>query len=98
MAEYIYNIDVLTVNIEFMWRGLETGEWRAFRESFQPFRAEPHKLYIYRQYTNIVFILQYNLQKKMLFDLIITKKDNGNTIWYLNSRSGKGRGLIPLLG
>jgi hypothetical protein len=23
---YIYNIGVLTVNIEFMWRGLETGE------------------------------------------------------------------------
>jgi len=60
----IYNIGVLTVNIEFMWRGLETGERRAFSESFQPFRAEPHKFYIYRQYTNIVFILQYNLQKK----------------------------------
>ena len=26
---YIYNIGVLTVNIEFMWRGLETGERRA---------------------------------------------------------------------
>ena len=25
----IYNIGVLTVNIEFMWRGLETGERRA---------------------------------------------------------------------
>jgi len=24
-----YNIGVLTVNIEFMWRGLETGERRA---------------------------------------------------------------------
>jgi hypothetical protein len=52
-------ISVLTVNIEFMWRGLETGERRAFSESFQPFRAEPHKFYIYRQYTNNVFILQY---------------------------------------
>jgi hypothetical protein len=50
--ESIYNIGVLTVNIEFMWRGLETGK------SFHPFRAEPHKLYIYRQYTNIVFLLQ----------------------------------------
>jgi hypothetical protein len=59
----IYNIGVLTVNIEFMWRGLETGERRAISESFQPFRAEPHTFYIYRQYTNIVFILQYNLQK-----------------------------------
>jgi hypothetical protein len=41
-----------------MWPGLETGERRAFSESFQPFRAEPYKFYIYRQYTNIVFILQ----------------------------------------
>jgi hypothetical protein len=48
----------LTANIEFMWRGLETRERRAFSESFQPFRVEPHKFYIYRQYTNIVFILQ----------------------------------------
>jgi hypothetical protein len=63
-----------------MWRGLETGERQAFSESFQPFRAEPHKLYIYRRYTNMVFILQYNLQKKMLFNLIIKKKDNGNPI------------------
>jgi len=29
---YIYNIGVLTVNIEFMWRGLETGERRALSE------------------------------------------------------------------
>jgi hypothetical protein len=62
-----------------MWRGLERGERRTFSESFQPFRAEPHKLYMYRQYTNIVFILQYNLPKKILFNLII-KKDNGNPI------------------
>jgi len=48
----------LMVNIEFMWRGLETGERRAFNQSFHPFRAEPHTFYIYRQYTNIVFILQ----------------------------------------
>jgi hypothetical protein len=41
-----------------MWQGLETEERRAFSESFHPFRAEPHKFYIYRQYTNIVFILQ----------------------------------------
>jgi hypothetical protein len=62
----IYNIGVLTVNIGCMWRGLERGERRTFSESFQPFRAEPHKLYMYRQYTNIVFILQYNLPKKIL--------------------------------
>ena len=55
---YIYNIGALTVNIEFMWRGLETGERMSFSESFHPFRAEPHKFYIYPQYTNIVFILQ----------------------------------------
>jgi len=79
-----------------MWRGLETRERRVFSESFQPFCAEPHKFYIYRQYPNIVFILQY--KKKMLFDLTIKKKDNGNPIWYLNSSSGKGRGLIALLG
>jgi hypothetical protein len=55
---YIYNIGVLMVKIEFIWRGLETGERQAFSESFQPFRAELHTFYIYRQYTNIVFILQ----------------------------------------
>jgi hypothetical protein len=44
---------IFTIN-----RGLETGEGRAFNESFQPFRAEPHKFYIFRQYTNIVFILR----------------------------------------
>jgi len=81
-----------------MWQGLETGEKRAFSKSFQPFRAESHKFYIYRQYTNIVFVLQYNLHKKMLFDLIIYKKDNGIPIWYLNSSSGKGCSLIALLG
>ena len=46
------------VNIEFMWRGLELGKRTSFSKSFHPFRAEPHKFYIYRQYTNIVFILQ----------------------------------------
>ena len=39
----------MTVNIEFMWRGLETGERTSFNESLHPFRAEPHKFYIYRQ-------------------------------------------------
>ena len=55
-SKYIYNIGVLTVNVEFMRRGLETGKRRAFSESFQPFRAEPHKFYIYRQYANIVYL------------------------------------------
>jgi hypothetical protein len=39
-----------------MWRSLETEERRAFSESFHPFRAELHKLSIFRQYTNIVYI------------------------------------------
>ena len=79
LCQYIYNIGALTLNIEFMWRSLETGKRRAFNESFHSFHAELHKFYIYRQYTNIVFILQKNLPKKMLFNLII-KKDNGNPI------------------
>jgi hypothetical protein len=51
-VSYIY-----TILVYWRWRGLETWEGRAFSESFQPFRAEPHAFYIYRQYTNIVFIL-----------------------------------------
>jgi hypothetical protein len=56
-----------------MWRGLETGKRRAFNESFHRFRAEPHKFYIYRQYTNIVYypaitfaiinVIQFNNKK-----------------------------------
>jgi hypothetical protein len=56
-----------------MWRSLETEERRAFSESFYPFRAEPHKLSIFRQYA-------IKFAKKMLFNLIIKKKDNGNPI------------------
>ena len=66
LTGYIYNIDVLTVNIELMRRGLETGERTSFSESFHSFRADPPKFYIYRQYTNIVFILQYNLQQTVI--------------------------------
>ena len=55
---YIYNIGLLTVDIEFIWRGWETGWKTSFSESFSPFRAESNKFYIYRQQTNIVFILQ----------------------------------------
>ena len=43
------------------------------------FRAEPPKVYIYRQYTRIVFILQYNLQKKNVIQFN-EEKDNGNLI------------------
>ena len=42
--------------IYMVW--LRNGRKMSFSESFHPFRAEPHKFYIYRQYTNIVFILQ----------------------------------------
>jgi hypothetical protein len=50
------------------------GERQAFSESFHPFRAEPHKFYIYRQYTNIVFY------PAIKFANFIIKKDNGNPI------------------
>ena len=34
------------------------GGKTSFSEFFHLFRADPHKFYVYRQYTNIVFILQ----------------------------------------
>ena len=37
---------------------LSNGGKMSFSKSFHPFRAEPHKFYIYHRYTNIVFILQ----------------------------------------
>jgi hypothetical protein len=37
---------------------LRNGGKASSSVSFHPIRAEPHILYIYRQYTNIVFILQ----------------------------------------
>jgi len=37
----IYNIDVLMVDIEFVWRGLENKGKTNFSESFHPFRGEP---------------------------------------------------------
>ena len=46
-------------------------------ESFYPFRAGPRK--VYSQYTRILFILQYNLQKKNVIQFN-EKKDNGNLI------------------
>jgi hypothetical protein len=60
-----------------MWRSLETGERRVFSKSVYPFRAEPRKACI--QYIRILFILQYNLQKKNVFQFN-GKKDNGNLI------------------
>ena len=38
----------------------------SFSESFRPFHAEPHTFYIYRQYINIVFVLQRNLQNNAI--------------------------------
>jgi hypothetical protein len=55
-----------------MWRSLETSERRVFSESVYPFRAEPLK--IYSQYTRILFILQYNLQKKNAIQFNENKK------------------------
>jgi hypothetical protein len=37
---------------------LRNGGMTSISEFFHPFRAEPHVFYIYRQYMNIVFILQ----------------------------------------
>jgi hypothetical protein len=60
-----------------MWLSLETRERRVFSESVYPFRTGPRKVYI--QYTRILFILQYNLQKKNVIQFN-EKKDNGNII------------------
>jgi hypothetical protein len=89
-ALFIYNIGALTVHIEFLWRDIETGERRAFSESFQPFRAEPHTLILYLSCNTI--------SKKNVIWFNNKKKDTGNPIWYLNSSSGKGHGLIAVLG
>jgi hypothetical protein len=49
LPSFIYNIGVLMINIECMWRGLERGERRALVS---------HINAIFTVYTNIVFILQ----------------------------------------
>ena len=51
-----YNINVLTVNIEFMWLGTKLLERLSISSSLSRFYASPPQLYIYRQYTNIVYI------------------------------------------
>ena len=48
-------------------------------ESFYPFRAASPKVYIYRQYTRIFYILQYYLTKENVIQFN-EKKDNGNPI------------------
>ena len=76
----IYNIGALTVNIEFMWQGLETGEKISFSESFHPFCAEPHNfLYLPSIHQYCIYPAIEFLTKKKLFNLKI-KKDNGNPI------------------
>ena len=60
---YIHNTGALTVNIEFMWRGLETGE-RSFSEAFHPFRA---KLILYLSCNKICKkknVIEFNNKKK----------------------------------
>jgi hypothetical protein len=60
------------LNISISGSKLEKrGERRAFSESFSPFRAESNKFYIYRQQTNIVFILQSTMSWK----IILTRKN-----------------------
>jgi hypothetical protein len=67
---YIYNIRLLMVNIEFIWKGLGTWREMSFSESILPFRAESNKFYIHYQWTNIVFILQ----SKAFLEIILTHK------------------------
>ena len=76
LTVYKYNIGGLTVNIEFMWRALETGERTSFSESFHPFRAEPHKFYIITVNTSILYLSCNKICKQLLFNLII-KSNNG---------------------
>jgi uncharacterized membrane-anchored protein YitT (DUF2179 family) len=73
----IYNIGVLTVNIEFMWRGLETGERRALA-SFSICFVPTHINSMFTVNTPILYLSCNKMgTKKMLFNLIL-KKDNGN--------------------
>ena len=75
----IYNIGVLRVNIEFMWRGLESGERQAL-ESLSIRFVPSHINSIFTVNAPILYLSCNKLQKKMLFHLIIKKKDNGNPI------------------
>jgi hypothetical protein len=46
VKEYIYNIGLLMVNIEFIWRGWEMGRMVSFNKSFPPFCTMWNKCYI----------------------------------------------------
>ena len=73
----IYNIGALTVNIECMWRGLETGERRALASVSICF-VPTHINSMLTVNTPILYLSCNKMgTKQMLFNLII-KKDNGN--------------------
>jgi uncharacterized membrane-anchored protein YitT (DUF2179 family) len=70
----IYNIGVLTVNIEFMWRGLETGERRALA-NFSTCFVPTHINSMFTVNTPILYLSCNKMgTKKMLFNLIIKKR------------------------
>jgi hypothetical protein len=71
----IYNIGVLTVNIEFMGRGLETGKDELLASLSNRF-VPSHINSICTVNTPILYLSC----KKMLFNLIIKKNNNGNPI------------------
>ena len=57
LLQDIYNIGVLSLNIECMWLGTKQME-RIARVRLYPV-AKPHILYINRQYTNTVYIFAF---------------------------------------
>ena len=71
LTGYMYNIGLLTVNIEFMWRGLETGKERALASLSNS---------IFTVNTPILYLSCIKICKKLLSNLITNKKDNGNPI------------------
>ena len=91
----IYNIGVLTVNRECMWRGLEMGEIRALASISIRF-VPSHINSIFTVNTPILYLSCNKICKKKLFNLEIKKRQQ-KPHCYLNSSSGKGHGLIPLL-
>ena len=68
MSWYIYNIGVLTVNIEFKWRGLETGKRRTLASLSIRF-VPSHLNSIFTVNTPILYISCNKICKKILFNL-----------------------------
>ena len=60
---YIYNIGVLMVNIEFMWRGLETGE-RGALASISIRLVPSHINSIFTVNTSILYLSCNKISKK----------------------------------